>query len=324
MAAPVCLRALVVGSGWAQHGAELFAEHDRTNLVGIVGRGSKRTRDLAEQLGVPAFDDIDEAIRQTRPEIATVAVGERANPAFVRSLLDAGAHVLCSHPVAPDPATVLELARVARGHGLVVATDYSLSMTPEVDHMASALGRLGTPLRAVVQSPGRSMVLALQLCVRLLGSVERVFAEPRYPAPVAGARKSAPGAFPPTLLLTHASGCVSSIVPVPHAAVESAYRITVSSERGRLDAELPGGPVRCTVALGGGGAETSVLSGARTRVSARQLVGGAMRDLVEQFLDAVDHGTAVHAPLEEEAHVRAVWVAARASIEGDRPVAVDA
>ena len=124
------LRALSIGSGWGRHAARVFATDPRTELCGLVGRGSARTEALAAELAVPVFGELSEAVAAVRPQIASVAAHYSSNVALVDQLLSADCHVLCSHPVAPTAKEVQQLAERSKAKGLVVATDYTLRLQP--------------------------------------------------------------------------------------------------------------------------------------------------------------------------------------------------
>ncbi len=316
------LRTLVVGSGWGEHAAGVFAADERTRLVGLVGRGSERTRALAERLAVPAFTDIGEAIRAAAPEVAAVAVNERDNPAIVRALLEAGCHVLCSHPVAASAEEVRALEALGQAHARLVATDYTLRLRPGFLQTRAALATSGALLRASIESPGRALVMAADLAVGIGGPIVAVFASPPYPAALHERLQRTPKAFPPTLLFEHRAGCVTVAVPVPHAGTQSAHRITLSAERARIDLGLPSGPARVTRRLSQGRVEEQVLLSPEPAVSATEAFAGPMRELARRFLDSVVGGVPVHAPLAEEAHVREVWAAAQRSSRERRLVDV--
>ena len=62
------LRALVVGSGWGRNHAYAYRAHPRVELVGLCGRGeSERSLQLARDLQVPLFTDLDHALKETQP-----------------------------------------------------------------------------------------------------------------------------------------------------------------------------------------------------------------------------------------------------------------
>jgi predicted dehydrogenase len=307
------LCALTIGSGWGAHAANAFAQDPRVRLGGIVGRGSERTRALAAELGVPVFDDLQEAIRCLQPRIAAVAAGERWHPAIVEALLLSGCHVLCAHPVASDSDRVVGLFETARRRNLIAVADYTLRLTPAYEAACAALERSGAHLRTSIEAPGRAIVMAMDVAIGFAGPVARVLGATDYPVEIAEKRRHHPRAFPPTLLLAHRSGCVTSITPVPHAAPASAHRIALSARSARIDVALPAGEVRVVQSLGGGLHREHVERTALPATAAVETFGAPMRALARRFVDTVLGTAPPHAPLREEAHLRAVWTAAQQS-----------
>lgn len=316
------LRAIAVGSGWGSHAARVFGEDARTQLLGIVGTGSRRTLALAEELGVPAFSSLDEAIADARPQIAAVSVAARLHPFAVRALLEANCHVLCSHPVATDPRQIRILRELSRARNRTVATDYTLSLRPAYGAAAAALEKSGTLLRVAIRSPGRALIIAIELAVRLSGPVARVFAAGQYPQVLDGRRETSPDSFPPTVTLDHAGGVVSVVVPVPHATSEAAHRLEISAEHARIDLELPSGAASEIINRGGGRVDIRTLIAREIPQSPDQVFGRGMRDLVSRFIGSSISGTSPHCALDQEEHLITVWRAIRKSTRAGRPVVV--
>ena len=314
------LRALSFGSGWGQHAARVFAADPRTHLGGLVGRGSARSKALANELGVPIFGDAAEAISVVRPEIASVSVHERENVALVESLLSTGCHVLCSHPVAPSSAQVRALLDRAKNAGVVAATDYTLRLQPAFIAITEARKSTGALLRLSMESPGSTSVMAVDLALALAGPVEVVRSSKRYPAELGRRPLETPRAFAPTFLLEHHSGCVTVITPVSHADPSCAYRIVLSMEGARVEASLPAGSVDWIAYRGSGRVEKKCLQQALPSMAPHDLYGGAMQNLVERFISACTREGPVHAGLEEEAQVSEVWAALRASARNNSEV----
>lgn len=317
------LRALVIGSGWGAHAARALAADPRVELRGIVGRGSPRTAGLAGELGVPALRDVTSSLAETRPQLVAIAVHERQNEVLIRACLGAGAHVLCAHPVVPSAEVALALASAARERGLVVATDYTLRLTGPFTTARKVTAKVGGPMRIDIQSPGRVIVIGVDLAIALAGPVARVFASRVYPAGLAARIASGPRAFPPSALLEHAAGCVTSLTPVPHAIHTAVHRVTASCEGGRVDFALPCGGARLVIYRGRGAYLDEELVLPETR-DPEAAFGQPMRELVHRFVAAVLGEAPVHASLDEEAEVRRTWAAFTESSRTGAPVALAA
>lgn len=303
------MKGLVVGSGWAHHAAHAFAARDDVRLVGVVARGSERSVELASNLGVPLFRELADAIEKTTPDLAVVAVSDRENPSLAIRLLEAGAHVLCAHPVGPSAESVLEVADVARKHGLVVSTDYSLRTTNAFRLGKLATAKQGRLLRIEIMYPGRFLPIALDLALALGGPIDAVSAFGRYPEELRVRREASPAAFPPTTVLDHVGGVVSALTPSPHATPAAAVRVTTSSTGGRIEMGLPAGGARGIRCKPSGQFEETEIVRAEDVVDASAAFANPVRVLAGAFVDAVRASGEPPCPLEDEAHLRDVWAA---------------
>lgn len=325
MAASVRLNALVVGSGWARHAAEAFAARGGVRIGGVVGRGSPRSFTLARTVGSPLFTSLDDAIAETSPAIAVVAVGDTSNAQLARQLLEAGAHVLCAHPVAPDAEQVGALAELAEARRLVASTDYSLRATETFARARAALNGLGTLLRTEITFPGRFLPIALDLAVTIGGPVDALSAFGRYPEVLDERRAATPAAFPPTVVLEHAAGSVTALTPSPHAAPASAIRVTTSSTGGRLEIDLPCGGARRLALKKRGAFEESLLVAPRAdNAKPEAAFAEAMRALAHAFVDAVVSGGVAPCPLADEVAVRELWQAIPVATRARAPLRMSA
>ena len=251
-----------------------------------------------------------------------MAVGDKQNGPFTLELLDAGAHVLCAHPVAPTPEEVMAIAEAAERRGLFVSTDYSLRATEAFRLGRAAIRENGTLLRVDVTYPGRFLPIALDLAVALGGHVDMVSAFGRYPKDLKCRREASPAVFPPTTILEHVEGAVTALTPTPHADPRAAVHITASSTGGRVEMALPTGGARRLRCGHGGRFEDVELTPALRGGTVVAAFGDAMRTLADQFVDAVLHGDGPTCPLAEEAHLRRLWMAITRAERGRVPVTV--
>ena len=85
----------------------------------LIGRDQRRVQELANELKVARWTtDLSAALADSNTEIYFDAqiTSERANA--VKAAIEAGKHVYCEKPVASDVATALELAQLAKSHGV--------------------------------------------------------------------------------------------------------------------------------------------------------------------------------------------------------------
>jgi predicted dehydrogenase len=137
--------------GLTQAGSEHAWAYRRdalSQLVGLCDADRAKSDELARSLGVPAFTDVAALLDATKPELVTVRSPLPDRAAAIRAVLAAGSSVLASLPLARETAEARDLAKVARGRGLVLAADFHLRFTPAVAKAREWLdaGRLGSPL----------------------------------------------------------------------------------------------------------------------------------------------------------------------------------
>ncbi len=296
-------RAVVIGSGWGAHGARALSRHPEVSLEAIVARGSDRSRALADELDVPIWPEASGPL-----ELAVVAVGERVHFDLVAPLLERGVAVLVAHPVCLGAEEVERLDAVAARAGSVVRTDYTFRARPELRCLRPT-GERGALLRLAIEAPGRWLPIALDVAVEVAGPVRVVHAHGAYPPALAERARRAPHVFVPTVTLSHESGTVSTIVPVPHAPPAEPVRVCVSYERGRLTASLPRGGAGWLALRAAGQIDERALVERSAEPRDASVHARGMQALVERFVDTLDAGAPDLATLEEEAHLRRVWAA---------------
>lgn len=89
-------------------------------LVSVWGRSKESVDPLAASLGVPAYTDLEQLIRETAPEIGVVAVGYGANGEVGLMAVEAGLHVLLETPIAHDLSEADAIISAASSRGLKV------------------------------------------------------------------------------------------------------------------------------------------------------------------------------------------------------------
>ena len=295
--------AAVFGSGWGAHAARALARHPEVALQCLVGRGSARTRALADELDVPVRAELDGDV-----DLAVVAVSERVHLELIEPLLARGIHVLVTHPVCPRAEEVAHLEKVAADADAVVRTDYTFRSRPELDALGPTADR-GALLRVSIESPGRWLPIALDVAVCLAGPVHIVHANPAYPRAVAERARRAPHVFVPTAVLTHRTGTATTIVPVPHAPPAEPVRVCASYERGRVTAALPRGGAAWLALRAEGQVDARSLVDASADPLDATVHARGMEELVRRFVDTLDDGATALTSLAEEEHLRRVWAA---------------
>jgi len=297
------LRAAVFGSGWGAHAARALARHPSVELIALVGRGSDRTHALGAELGAPVRSELGLHV-----DLAVVAVSERVHLELVEPLVERRVALLITHPVCPRAEEVERLADAADRAGVVIRTDYTFRPRPELAALRPREDR-GALLRLSIEAPGRWLPIALDVAVCLAGPVHIVHANPAYPRKLAERARRAPHAFVPSMMLTHVSGTVSTIVPVPHAPPAEPVRVCASYERGRVTASLPRGGAAWLALRAGGEVEARELVAPSADTLDASVHARGMEELVACFVDTLEDGARALASLAEEAHLRRVWAA---------------
>ncbi|HBQ14703.1 MAG TPA: hypothetical protein DEF51_27435, partial [Myxococcales bacterium] len=126
---------------------------------------------------------------------------------------------------------------------------------------------------------------------------------------VAARARRAPHAFVPSAVLTHRTGTVTTIVPVPHAPPAEPVRVCASYERGRVTTTLPRGGAEWLALRAQGEVETRTLVEASADPLDATVHARGMEELVSRFVDTLDEGAAALTSLADEQHLRSVWAA---------------
>jgi predicted dehydrogenase len=101
MSAP--LRVAIIGTARRSdylYGPIVHALGDQVELVAVWGRSKDSAQRLGESLGVPAYTDLDQLIRETAPQIGIVSVNYNANGEVGLMAAEAGLHLLLETPIA--------------------------------------------------------------------------------------------------------------------------------------------------------------------------------------------------------------------------------
>ncbi|MGW8380602.1 Gfo/Idh/MocA family oxidoreductase [Streptomyces sp. ODS28] len=241
------LRVVVCGTRFGQiYLSALARRPERYRLVGIVARGSDRSRALAEEYGVPLYRSV--ADLPDGVDVACVAVSGAAGGGpgveLARELMERGVHVLQEHPLLP--AELADCLRTARGTG----TQYLLNtfyphLEPVRRFIAAArrLVELRTPVFV-------DAMCAVQVSFDLLDILAEVFGGVR-PWSLSAPEKADPGTAgrPLTAVEATVAGVPLSLrvenrmEPGDDSSSLFLHRVTVGTEAGNLTLVSTHGPV---------------------------------------------------------------------------------
>jgi predicted dehydrogenase len=89
-------------------------------LVSVWGRSEEKAKALGAQLGVPAYTDLDQLMRETAPQIGIVSVNYGSNGIVGLQAVEAGLNVLLETPIAHDLKEADAIIAAAKQRGLKI------------------------------------------------------------------------------------------------------------------------------------------------------------------------------------------------------------
>ncbi|MBE2221885.1 MAG: Gfo/Idh/MocA family oxidoreductase [Anaerolineae bacterium] len=121
--APTPLRVAIIGTAKRSdylYGPLVQALPEQVELVAVWGRSQASAHQLGDSLGVPAYTNLDQLIRETAPDIGIVSVAYHANGEVGLMAVEAGLHVLLETPIAHDLSEADAIIAAADQRGLKV------------------------------------------------------------------------------------------------------------------------------------------------------------------------------------------------------------
>lgn len=120
----------IIGTGWgARVQAPTFREAG-LDVIGIAGHDRDKTRKIASELGIRAFDDWLAAI-DSEADLISVTPPPLEHAMMAIAALEAGKHVISEKPTARDAGEAEQMLAAARAHPEQLALiDHELRFTP--------------------------------------------------------------------------------------------------------------------------------------------------------------------------------------------------
>jgi predicted dehydrogenase len=113
----------VIGAGaLGYHHVRILREVPGAQLVGFFESRGDRAREVSEELGVPAFTELEALLDEI--DAATVVVPTPAHHAVAKSALERGKHLLIEKPIAATLDEADELLATARRSGAIIQTGH--------------------------------------------------------------------------------------------------------------------------------------------------------------------------------------------------------
>ncbi len=111
------------------------------DVVGVVGSTPERAREKAEAVGLPrVYESVEALASDPEVDVVHIASPNYAHADQVRTVLDAGKHVVCEKPLALTSEDTADLISRASEAGTVNAVCFNIRFYP-ANHQAMAMER---------------------------------------------------------------------------------------------------------------------------------------------------------------------------------------
>ena len=111
--------------GRGTHAARAYHAHRRTEVVGLCDLIEERANTLGDELGVSArFNDLDEMIEKTRPDIVAIPTGTEFHYDLSVRVLEHGVNIDVEKPMCVDLEQADALMAMAQEKGVRVAVHH--------------------------------------------------------------------------------------------------------------------------------------------------------------------------------------------------------
>jgi predicted dehydrogenase len=139
---------IVVGCGnMGSSHARAYLKLDGFELVGLVDKNPEIREKLSEELGgIDQFDDFDTALMAKKPDAVAVCTYPGTHAELTIKALEAGAHVFCEKPLAPNIEDAESMVAAAKKHGKKLVIGYILRVHPSWIKFIEIAQGLGKPL----------------------------------------------------------------------------------------------------------------------------------------------------------------------------------
>jgi predicted dehydrogenase len=151
------LKAVVAGRKWGSNHMRAFAESEVCDLAAIWSRtDNPGVRALAKLYGVPYYTDFEQMLDEIDPDIASVAVPERAHARLTIAALQHGCHVYCEKVLSDSRDAAQKMVDVARAQDRLLNVGYNYRYSPSCIYLAAVIreGKIGKPLFAHLRAYG--------------------------------------------------------------------------------------------------------------------------------------------------------------------------
>jgi predicted dehydrogenase len=120
------IRVAVVGAGvWGEQHARVFAARSDTKLCGIGGRTPERTQARAAAFGVPAYTNLEQMLKEQRPDLVSVCLPNESHFDVTLQLIRHDIPLLVEKPLVFDLVQADQLITEAAQRNLFFAINFN-------------------------------------------------------------------------------------------------------------------------------------------------------------------------------------------------------
>ena len=122
------LRIAVVGAGkmGRHHALAVGRLPETATLVAVADSSPEYSRTLGEELGVPAFSDVESMMREARPDVVHIVTPPGTHAGVAAAAMQGGAHIYVEKPFAESSAEAKMLLSMAASRGRQVCAGHQL------------------------------------------------------------------------------------------------------------------------------------------------------------------------------------------------------
>lgn len=127
------------GRGVAILGAGMIGDVHRraailagAEVVGVLASSPQRSKQVADDWGVAAYQDLAEVLADERVDVVHVCTPNATHAPFAEAVLRAGKHVICEKPLGISLAEAERMSAAAAGSGLVATVPFVYRYHPVV------------------------------------------------------------------------------------------------------------------------------------------------------------------------------------------------
>ena len=106
------IKTAVVGVGiYGAHHINAYINNDKTELVGVCDLDSKKLEKIKEEYGVNVYTDLEELIKNEKPQIISVATPDPYHFGPAKIVIENGIDVLVEKPLATTEEECIQLIK---------------------------------------------------------------------------------------------------------------------------------------------------------------------------------------------------------------------